>query len=100
VSQPSLTLGFAILSIVSVMVLGFLYLQQVFGTAAHGSTIQSLELKMSELKERQKELELDGAGLRSIKSVEERVKELNLVSASKVGYLVPQPRRVARHTSL
>lgn len=95
VSQSALTIGLALISLVGVMVLGFLYLQQVFGTAAHGSNIQALEQQMIELKAKQKELELHGAELRSIQSVEERVKELNLVSAVNVGYLAPLPGHVA-----
>ena len=96
VSHSTLTIGFAILSLVTTVVLGFLYLQQVFGTATHGSTIQSLEHTMLELKEQQKQLELEGAQLRSIQSVEERVEQLNLVSANNVGYLAPRQDRVAR----
>lgn len=97
VSQSTLTVGFAILCLVATVVLGFLYLQQVFGTAAHGSNIQSLEQSMIQLKERQKELELEGAELRSIQSVEERVDQLNLISANNVGYLVPRPAHVAQN---
>jgi hypothetical protein len=100
VSQSTLTVGFAILALVTTVVLGFLYLQQVFGTAAHGSNIQALEQTMIELKEQQKQLELDGAQLRSIQSVEERVKELNLISANNVGYLAPRPAHVALKSTL
>lgn len=94
-SQSTVTVGFAVVAIVSLMVLGFLYLQQIFGTAAHGSSIQSLEQGLLQLKEQQKELELQGAQLRSIQSVEERVEQLNLISASNVGYLAPRSSRVA-----
>jgi len=100
VSQSTLTVGFAILALVTTVVLGFLYLQQVFGTAAHGSDIQSLEQSMIQLKEKQKELELEGAELRSIQSVEERVEQLNLVSANNVGYLAPRPAQVASASTL
>lgn len=95
ISQSSVTIGFAMVAIVSVMAIGFLYLQQIFGTAAHGSTIQSLEQEMVNLKERQRELELQGAQIRSIQSVEERVKKLNLVSANNVNYLASSSGRVA-----
>ncbi len=95
VSEATLTIGFAVLALVTAVVLGFLYLQQVFGTAAHGSTIQGLEQTMIELKEKQKELELEGAELRSIQSVEKRVEELNLISAHSVGYLATAPQHVA-----
>lgn len=100
VSQSTVTIGFAIIALVSVMALGFLYLQQVFGTATHGSNIQSLEQQMISLKEKQKELELQGAKIRSIQSVEERVQKLNLVSASNVGYLAPRTGRVALDPTL
>jgi hypothetical protein len=95
VSEATLTVSFAVVALVTAVVLGFLYLQQVFGTAAHGSTIQELEQTMLDLKEQQKELELEGASLRSIQSVEKRVEELNLVSANSVGYLAPRPNHVA-----
>jgi hypothetical protein len=100
VSQSTLTVGFAVLALTSTVMLGFLYLQQVFGTAAHGSTIQTLEQSMLQLKERQNELELEGAQLRSIQSVEQRVEELNLISANTVGYLAPRPDHVASRQPL
>ncbi len=95
VSEATLTIGFAVVALITTVGLGFLYLQQVFGTAAHGTNIQALEQSLLQLKEKQKELELEGAELRSIQSVEKRVNELNLVSANSVGYLAPQPNHVA-----
>jgi hypothetical protein len=76
-------------------VLGFFYLGQVLGTASQGSDIQKLEEQIVELKEQQREVELEGARLRSIDTIEERVNQLNLVSTSKVTFLKTSPDKVA-----
>jgi hypothetical protein len=86
---------FALVALLSLSGLGFFYLQQVFGTASHGVDIQSLETELLELKEEQRKLELEGAQLRSIQAVEERVQQLNLAPVDQVAYLLPVPDRVA-----
>lgn len=93
-----MTLVFALLVLISVGMLGFFYLSQVFGTASQGSDIQELQGQLSDLKQRQGELELEGASLRSIQTIEEDIKELNLVSADQVAYLAPRLDRVALST--
>lgn len=95
VTQSTLTMALAFFALICVSVLGFFYLQQVFGTASHGSDVQALESQMDELRERQRELELEGAGLRSLQAVEEHVQKLNLVSMGEVAYLPHQPGHVA-----
>ena len=95
VTSSTVTVAFALISLVSVALLGFLYLSQVFGTASQGGDIQSLESQVVDLKERQRELELEGAELRSIQTVEERVEQLNLVATDSVAYLAPTSDRVA-----
>jgi hypothetical protein len=94
-TQSTITAALAILSLVSVSLLGFFYLHQVFNTAAEGFGIESLEEQQLELNEKIRELELEGAQLRSIQVVEERVKELELVKADEVAYLVPLNHQVA-----
>lgn len=84
------------LALAVVSLLGFFYLQQVFGTAAQGSDIQRLEASLVELKEQQRALELEGADVRSLQSVQQRVRELNLVDVDRVAYLAPMPGHVAR----
>lgn len=95
VTSSTVTVGFAIVSLVTVALLGFLYLSQVFGTASRGTNVQDLETQIVELKERQRELELEGAESRSIQAVEERVQQLNLTATDSVAYLPLQPERVA-----
>lgn len=82
----SIALGFTTLLFVSL--LGFFYLQQVLSTASQGTDIHALESEIMELREKQKSLELKGAELKSLKTVEEKVKDLNLVNTDKVSYLV------------
>ena len=94
-TQSTITAALAILSLASVSMLGFFYLHQVFNTAAQGSSVEGLESHQLELNERIRELELEGAELRSIQVVEERVKDLDLVKADEVAYLVPLNQQVA-----
>jgi len=95
VNSSTVTMGLAVVAVVAVGLLGFFYLQQVFGTAERGTDIQALEKQVDELRAEQKELELEGAQLRSIQAVEETVKELNLVATEQVAYLVIPSERVA-----
>lgn len=95
VTQQTITVSFGVICILAVVMLGFVYLRQIFVTASSGSDIQALEMKMLDLKETQKELELEGAKLRSIQSVEEKIKNLSLISTEEVAYLAPQQDKVA-----
>lgn len=76
-------------------ILGFFYLQQVLGNASQGSNIYTLEARINELKERQRQLELEGAELRSMRTIEQHIEKLNLAPTSAVAYLVPTTDRVA-----
>lgn len=67
--------------------LGFFYLQQVLYTASEGNDIHAMEIRIADLKEKQRDLELEGAQLRSIQHVEDTVKRLNLVTTDHVAYL-------------
>jgi len=90
----SMTLGIVV--ILTVAALSFFYLGQVQNTAGQGSDIQRLEEHLLELRERQKALELEGARLRSLQTIEQNIPQLNLVASDQVTYL-PQPGdRVAR----
>src|SRR3989344_2835200 len=79
VTQSTITVVFSVVALVIMASLGFFYLQQVLGTASQGSDIQALESQIVELREQEKALELEGANLRSIQAVEQRVRQLNLV---------------------
>lgn len=83
------------MSLMCISLLAFVYLQQVFGTANHGTNVQDLESRVIELREEQRALELKGAELRSMQAVEERVRELNLVTVDRVAYLAPEAEHVA-----
>ena len=78
-----------ILIILSISFLGFFYLGQVLNTASQGSDIQQLEERIVELKQKQRQVELEGAQLRSIDNIENRVQDLNLVATGKVTFLSP-----------
>jgi len=96
ITNHAITLAFGLFTIIFCAALGFFYLQQVLGTASQGSEVHTLEAKIDELSEKQRQLELQGAELRSIRQVEQNVKEkLNLVDIDTVAYLVPVPGSVA-----
>lgn len=82
-------------ALVTVGMLGFLYLRQVVGTASQGTNIRELEAQILDLRDQQRQLELEGAQLRSLQAVEERTQELNLVEADRVSYLATLSDRVA-----
>ena len=96
ISHHTITIALGLITIIFCSALGFFYLQQVLGTASQGSEIHTLEAKIDELSSQQRELELEGAEVRSIKQVEQNVKEkLNLVDTDSVAYLIPTPGSVA-----
>lgn len=95
VTQSTLTITLAFISLACVAVLGFFYLQQVFSTSSQGSDVQALETQMNELRDKQRDLELQGAELRSLQAVEEHVKAENLVSVGDVSYLSQKGSQVA-----
>jgi hypothetical protein len=79
----------------AVTFLSLFYLQQVLGTASQGSDIRGLEGRIMELRERQRSLELEGAELRSIRTIENHIPQLNLVLTDRVSYLAQPGDRVA-----
>lgn len=95
INSATTTLALGIVIIISAAFLSFFYLNQVVGTASQNTDIQDMEKQISELREKQRELELEGAHLRSIKTIEQQVKQLNLVTTDKVTYLVPRSDHVA-----
>lgn len=88
---------FALSLLILTSVMGFLYLQQIMQTAGSGGEVQALEQKVLELKEKQRTLELEGARLRSIQTVEQQVEQLNLVATDQVAYLSDTPDRVTAY---
>lgn len=95
-TQQTVTIGFGVMLITSLSLLGFFYLQQVLSTASRGNDIHALENQLLELKTQQKSLELNSAELRSIQTIENSVNGLNLMPTDKVSYLgTPVDQRVA-----
>ena len=86
-STAALMLGFTAVAIVGI--LGFFYLQQVVHTASQSTDVRELESKITDLKEKQRVIELQGAQLRSLKNVEDDMEKMNLVPTDKVSYLAP-----------
>ncbi len=84
-TTTALILG--IIVIVSVAWLSLFYLDQVQGTAAQDTDIQTLEERLQQLRERQRALELEGARLRSLQAIEQRVQKLNLITTDQFTYL-------------
>lgn len=89
VNHTTAALMFGIAAVAIVGMLGFFYLQQVVHTASQGTDIYQLEQKLSDLKGKQRILELEGAQLRSLKNVEGDAQKLNLVPTDTVSYLAP-----------
>lgn len=95
VSHGTITIVFGVLAVAMVGMLGFVYLKQVVNTASHGTDVHALESRIIDLNERQRQLELEGAQLRSLQAVENNVQKLNLVSTDRVSYLTTVPGQVA-----
>ncbi|MEX0650272.1 MAG: hypothetical protein WD200_04675 [Candidatus Andersenbacteria bacterium] len=89
VDHATVTITLGVLALLVVGLLGFFYLQQVVDTASQGTDVRQMESQIVELREKQKQLELEGAQLRSLQAVEDRVNHLNLVESDKVSYLAP-----------
>ncbi|MDA1169004.1 MAG: hypothetical protein O3A36_01545 [bacterium] len=86
-TTAALMLGFAAVTMVGA--LGFFYLQQVVHTASQSTDVRELESRITDLKEKQRVIELQGAQIRSLKNVENDVEKMNLVPTEKVSYLAP-----------
>lgn len=95
ITHSTITMSLGLIALFTVALLGFFYLQQVMGTASQGTDIHTLESKIVDLKEQQRKLELEGAQLRSLKTIETNVNELNLVATDKVSYLENPLEKVA-----
>ncbi len=80
-----------------ICVLSVVYFLQINSAAAKGFEIKDLEMKVEELRESNKKLELKSAELKSMASVKERIKDLNMVSvaASSIDFMVPGDKAMA-----
>lgn len=95
INRQTVTLGFSLLVLFSLSMLGFFYLQQVLETASQGSEISDLENQLMDMKKQQQSLELESAELRSIQNIDGQLNTLNLVTTDHVAYLTVPEGRVA-----
>lgn len=95
INRQAVTIGFSLLVLFSLSMLGFFYLQQVQETASQGSEISDLENQLIDIKKQQRSLELESAELRSIQNIEGQLNTLNLVATDHVAYLTLPEGRVA-----
>ena len=75
------------LIVIFLTLFGLMYLFQVNSLATTNYDIKKLERQLLDLKETNKRFELEAAHLKSIQSVEETVKTLNLVPSGSVRYV-------------
>jgi hypothetical protein len=94
-THQGVMIGFSLLVLISLSVLGFMYLQQVLETASRGNEMQALEDTLTELRTKQRSLELEGAELRSLHTIETKVNSLQLVATDRVAYLGVDSGKVA-----
>lgn len=93
INPTTTALTLSIIVITSIAFLSFFYLGQVQSTAAQGTDVQALEEQLQQLRERQRNLELEGAQLRSIQAIEEKAGKLNLVTTDRFAYLSEELER-------
>jgi len=74
--------------VVLVIICGLLYLVEINNTSVKGYEINDLEQKAKKLEEQNKNIEMKVAQLQSIKVVQDKARELGMVSVGKVGYVV------------
>lgn len=79
-----------------VAIIGLAYLIEVNSLATKGYRIGELEVKIDQLQQESKDLELQVLELQSIESVKNKVSQLNMVSGGKVEYLISSPVAIAR----
>lgn len=95
ITPGAITTTLAVTTLVIVALLSFFYLQQVLHTASEGTDMHALKTKLIELEQQQRELELQGARLRSLQNVEEHIQKMNLAPTDRVTYLELLPDHVA-----
>lgn len=81
---------------VMIVVMGVTYLVQINGLVTKGYQISELEQKITELTDRNADLELETLSLQSMDSIKTKVDGLGLVAVGEVEYLNPTPVAVAR----
>ncbi len=81
---------------VVVLILAAGYVAQISAVSAKGYQIRDLENQIVELKEQEEKIELKVAESQSVRSVDEKVKEMGLVPTAKVEYVMATAPVVAK----
>lgn len=81
----NVTLNFLVAALVCL--LGVFYIFEVNNMATKGYEIKALENKMADLKKENENLKIQEAELKSMYSIEEKTRELNMVAPKGVSYL-------------
>lgn len=84
----------AIATIILICLISFLFLFQVFQSSTEGYKISDLEKKVEELKEKNKQLEIEAAKLRSLEHIESLKDQLNMVETRNIVYVKEAARTV------
>ena len=89
------TKGWLIVFLGLIFTCGLLYLSQVNSLATKGYKIKDLEEKVSELRDKNKKLELDITQLRSTDRINNSIQQLKMVAVARIEYLKPDGTSVA-----
>lgn len=76
-----------IVTIILFCALGLLFLAQVFQSQTKGYEVLELKKQAEELKQENKNLEIKAAELRSIDSIKQSAKQLNLIDTKNIVYI-------------
>ncbi len=79
--------SFGFLIVFLLLGLGMFYITQVNNISTKGYDIKKLEVKLNEMKESNKRLELQAASLKSINNLESEVKTMNLIPSEDTNYI-------------
>jgi cell division protein FtsL len=80
-----LTLNFVL--VVLICALGVFYIFEVNNVATKGYDIKSLEKQVQELKDKNENLKIREAELKSMYNIEEKTKDLNMTAPADISYL-------------
>lgn len=91
-SQQGSAWNFFLIGIVMMFLMlgfGLFYVHQITGSAVGGYNVSALEKKANELKEAQRQLELQAAEKKSLKNLEKRAQRLNFIPSKSVRFTSP-----------
>lgn len=83
--HPIVHIAFGLLLLIG----GLLYIVEVNATSTKGFEIRSMERKLNKLEQVQKELELMQADVTTLSALQEKAKDLELVSVERIDTIAP-----------